>query len=168
MQFQKKLGIRHSQLLKTINKFKGLNFRQQVIYKNKNFVVINDSKATSFSSTINILESLNKVHWLIGGIPKSGDNFFMSKKKCINFKAYIYGKNKNHFIKILKNKIRYEYFKNLKSALKKTIYDIKNEKNQIGNTILFSPSAASFDSYKNFEDRGKKFNELFKKLYLNK
>ena len=50
----------------------------------------------------------------------------------------------------------------------KTIYDIKNEKSQIDNTILFSPSAASFDSYKNFEDRGKKFNELFKKIYLNK
>ena len=164
----KKLGIRQSQLLKTINKFKGLNFRQQIIYKNKNFKVINDSKATSFSSTINILESLNKVHWLLGGIPKSGDNFYMSKKKCINFKAYIYGKNKNHFIKILKNKIRYESFKNLESALKKTIYDIKNEKSQIDNTILFSPSAASFDSYKNFEDRGKKFNELFKKIYLNK
>jgi len=164
----KKLGIRQSQLLKTVNKFKGLNFRQQVIYKNKNFKVINDSKATSFSSTINILESLNKVHWLLGGIPKSGDNFYMSKKKCINFKAYIYGKNKNHFIKILKNKIRYESFRNLESALKKTIYDIKNEKSQIDNTILFSPSAASFDSYKNFEDRGKKFNELFKKIYLNK
>ena len=164
----KKLGIRQSQLLKTINKFKGLNFRQQIIYKNKNFKVINDSKATSFSSTINILESLNKVHWLLGGIPKSGDNFYMSKKKCINFKAYIYGKNKNHFIKILKNKIRYESFRNLESALKKTIYDIKNEKSQIDNTILFSPSAASFDSYKNFEDRGKKFNELFKKIYLNK
>ena len=164
----KKLGIRQSQLLKTINKFKGLNFRQQVIYKNKNFKVINDSKATSFSSTINILESLNKVHWLLGGIPKSGDNFYMGKKKCINFKAYIYGKNKNHFIKILKNKIRYESFRNLESALKKTIYDIKNEKSQIDNTILFSPSAASFDSYKNFEDRGKKFNELFKKIYLNK
>ena len=164
----KKLGIQQSQLFKTINKFKGLNFRQQVIYKNKNFKVINDSKATSFSSTINILESLNKVHWLLGGIPKSGDNFYMSKKKCINFKAYIYGKNKNHFIKILKNKIRYESFKNLESALKKTIYDIKNEKSQIDNTILFSPSAASFDSYKNFEDRGKKFNELFKKIYLNK
>ena len=164
----KKLGIQQSQLFKTINKFKGLNFRQQVIYKNKNFKVINDSKATSFSSTINILESLNKVHWLLGGIPKSGDNFYMSKKKCINFKAYIYGKNKNHFIKILKNKIRYESFRNLESALKKTIYDIKNEKSQIDNTILFSPSAASFDSYKNFEDRGKKFNELFKKIYLNK
>ena len=55
-------------------------------------------------------------------------------------------------------------FRNLKSALMKTIYDIKNEKNQINNTILFSPSAASFDSYKNFEDRGKKFNELLKKF----
>jgi UDP-N-acetylmuramoylalanine--D-glutamate ligase len=35
-------------------------------------------------------------------------------------------------------------------------------------TILFSPSAASFDSFKNFEDRGKKFNTLVKKLNLKK
>ena len=55
-----------------------------------------DTFLTNSIGTLNILESLNKVHWLIGGIPKSGDNFFMSKKKCINFKAYIYGK-KNIF-----------------------------------------------------------------------
>ena len=35
-------------------------------------------------------------------------------------------------------------------------------------TILFSPSAASFDNFKNFEDRGEKFNTLVKKLNLKK
>ena len=35
-------------------------------------------------------------------------------------------------------------------------------------TILFSPSGASFDSFRNFEDRGKNFNKLVKKLNLRK
>ena len=42
---------------------------------------------------------------------------------------------------------------------------IKKEK-FINKTILFSPSAASFDSFKNFEDRGLYFNKLIKK-HLN-
>jgi UDP-N-acetylmuramoylalanine--D-glutamate ligase len=42
---------------------------------------------------------------------------------------------------------------------------IKNKKSS-KQTILFSPSAASFDSFKNFEDRGYYFNKLVKK-YLN-
>ena len=42
--------------------------------------------------------------------------------------------------------------------------DIKKEKNNEHKTILFSPSAASFDSFKNFEDRGKKFNFFIDKL----
>ena len=101
-----KLKLKKKYLFKTINRFNGLNFRQQIIYNTKNISVINDSKATSFSSSINILKSLGKVYWLVGGIPKSGDNFFMTKKECLNFKAYIYGKNKNYFIKKLKNKLQ--------------------------------------------------------------
>jgi len=46
--------------------------------------------------------------------------------------------------------------------------DIKLEKNIKHKTILFSPSAASFDSFKNFEDRGEKFNNLVRKLNLKK
>ena len=62
----------------------------------------------------------------------------------------------------------YQSFNYLKDALKKIIFDIKNEKKNEHKTILFSPSAASFDSFKNFEDRGKKFNILVKKLNLKK
>ncbi len=163
-----KLKLKKKYLFKTINRFKGLNFRQQIIYNSKKLTVINDSKATSFSSSINILKSLKQVYWLVGGIPKSGDRFFMTKKQCLNFKAYIYGKNKNYFIKELKNKLRYEYFDNLQNALKKIIFEIKSQKINLHSTILFSPSAASFDTYKNFEERGKKFNQLLKNFNLKK
>jgi len=165
----KKLGVKKSILFKTVNNFKGLKFRQQIIYENKKFTLINDSKATSYSSSINILKSLKKVYWVIGGIPKIGDKFLMSKNQCSNIKAYIFGNNKNSFIKKLKNKVKYEYFDDLKKALKKIILDIKlNKKEKEQQTILFSPSAASFDTYKDFEDRGKKFNQLIKKLDLKK
>ena len=164
----KKLRLNKTNLFKVINSFKGLKYRQQIIYQSKELTLINDSKATSYSSSINILKSLKKVFWIVGGVPKSGDQFLMTKKDCINFKVYIYGKNKNHFIKQLKNKIDYQSFNNLKDALKKIIFDIKREKKNEDKTILFSPSAASFDSFKNFEDRGKKFNTLVKKLNLKK
>ena len=87
---------------------------------------------------------------------------------AVHWGVAIYGKNKNHFIKQLKNKIDYQSFNNLKDALKKIIFDIKIEKKNEHKTILFSPSAASFDSFKNFEDRGKKFNILVQKLNLKK
>ena len=164
----KKFRLKKTNLFKVINNFKGLKYRQQIIYQSKELTLINDSKATSYASSINILKSLKKVFWIVGGVPKFGDQFFMTKKDCINFKVYIYGKNRNYFIKQLKNKMDYQSFNYLKDALKKIIFDIKNEKKNEHKTILFSPSAASFDSFKNFEDRGKKFNTLVKKLNLKK
>ena len=163
----KKLGVKKNILFKTLFSFKGLKFRQQTIYKSKKFTLINDSKATSYSSSINVLKSLKKVYWIVGGIPKTGDKFLMPKNQCSSIKAYIFGRNKNSFIKELKNKMKYEHFDDLKQALKKIILDIKEEKKKKEHkTILFSPSAASFDSFKNFEDRGKKFNQLIKQLNL--
>ena len=67
-------------LLKTLNKFKGLKYRQQIIFKNKNLTIINDSKSTSFASSENLLKNLNYVYWILGGIPKKSDQFKLSKK----------------------------------------------------------------------------------------
>ena len=162
------LKLKKNKIFKSINNFKGLKYRQEIIYKSKKITLINDSKATSFSSSLSILKSLKNVFWLVGGIPKKGDKFLLSKKKCLTFKAYIFGKNKNYFVKHLKNKINFQKFKSLEDALRKIIFDIKLKKNSAHKTILFSPSAASFDNFKNFEDRGEKFNKLVKKLSLKK
>ena len=117
------LNLNKNKVLQSINKFKGLKYRQEIIYKSKNITLINDSKATSYSSSLSILKSLKNVFWLVGGIPKKGDKFLLSKKKCLTFKAYIFGKNKNYFIKQLKSKISFQSFINLEEALKKIIIE---------------------------------------------
>jgi len=159
----KKLNLQNNKIFKTINKFKGLRYRQQIIYNNRKITFINDSKATTFASTINILKLLKKVYWLVGGIGKLGDKFTLKKNECRNIEAYIFGKNKNFFIKQFKNKVSYRCSKDLKSAVKQVLNEINNCRNNLHKTVLFSPSAASFDSFKNFEERGEYFNLLLKK-----
>ena len=150
-------------LLKTLNNFKGLKYRQQIIFKNKNLTIINDSKSTSFASSENLLKNLNYVYWILGGIPKKSDQFKLSKKHCKNFKAYIFSKHHKEFKKNLKNKIIVKNLKNLKDILNEIFLDIKKKKLE-KNIILFSPAGASFDNFKNFEDRGLYFNKLIKKF----
>ena len=62
--------------------------------------------------------------------------------------------------------MRYKSFLDLKSLIQKLTIEVKADKKKIHKTILFSPSAASFDNFKNFEHRGKYFNQLIRK-YLN-
>ena len=161
----KKLKLKKNLLFKTIQKFKGLKYRQQIIFKKKNLIIINDSKSTSFSSSISILKTNRNIFWLIGGIFKKGDKFKLGKKNLKNVRAFIYGKNKKFFNKELKKKVKTKNFRNLNNAVKNIFSLIKNE-NLDTNTILFSPCAASFDSFKNFEDRGLYFNKLIKN-FLN-
>ena len=165
IELSKKLNFKNDLLLKAVQDFKGLEYRQQIIYKKNNLTIINDSKSTSFSSSIGILKKNSNIYWLLGGIHKKGDKFNLSKKHFKKIKAFIYGKNKKFFNKKLNGKIKYKNFYNLNDALKNIFIQIKKKK-LIQQTILFSPCAASFDSFKNFEDRGFYFNKLIKK-YLN-
>ena len=165
MAISNQLRLKKKIVFETLNRFNGLRFRQQIIYKNSFLTIINDSKSTSFSSSISILKNKLNIYWLLGGIPKKGDKFSLPKKYYTNVKAFIYGKNKKFFSKQLKGKIQYSNFNNLNDALKR-IFLIINKKNFPKKNIIFSPSAASFDSFKNFEDRGNYFNKLIKR-YLN-
>ena len=165
IEISKRLKVNNNILKRTIQKFKGLKYRQQIIFKNKYLTIINDSKSTSFSSSVGLLKANQNVYWLLGGIHKKDDKLFLSKRYYKNIKAFIYGKNKNFFNKSLSKKVSIENFDNLKDALKK-VFKIINKHKQIHKTILFSPCAASFDDFKNFEDRGFYFNKLVKR-HLN-
>ena len=100
----------------------------------------------------------------LGGIPKKGDQFKLLKKNCKNFKAFIFGNYYKEFKRNLKNKMIVKNLRNLKDILKFISLDIKKQKLK-KNIIFFSPAGASFDSFKNFEDRGLYFNELVKQLF---
>ena len=89
-------------------------------------------------------------------------NLNYQKKKCKNIKAYIFGSHNREFIKILKNKLEIKKFENLEETLK-VIFSKINIQQSKKNIIFFSPAGASFDSFKNFEDRGHYFNQIIKK-----
>ena len=162
LKVSKILKLKNNLLLKSLKNFKGLSFRQEIIHNSKFLKIINDSKATSFSSSEKLLKSLKNVYWIIGGLPKKGDKFLLKKNDCKKIKLYIFGKNQKFFINELKNKMVIKTFLNLKSLIAKVFLDIKNENNFIKKTILFSPASASFDTFKNFEERGRYFNKLIK------
>ena len=162
LKVSKILKLKNNLLLKSLKNFKGLSFRQEIIHNSKFLKIINDSKATSFSSSEKLLKSLKNIYWIIGGLPKKGDKFLLKKNDCKKIKLYIFGKNQKFFINQLKNKMAFKSFLNLKSLIAKVFLDIKNENNFIKKTILFSPASASFDTFKNFEERGRYFNKLIK------
>ena len=161
----KVLKLKKENLFRVLNKFRGLKYRQQIVFKSKNLTIINDSKATSFSSSASILKSLSNVYWIVGGMAKKGDKLLLPRSHCKNSKAYIFGKNKIFFINKIKKIMKYESFTSLKFLIEKIFIDVKNNKNHNHQTILFSPAAASFDVFDNFEERGKYFNNLIRKIF---
>ena len=165
LEISETLNLNNKTLIRTLNRFKGLKYRQQIIYEHKNLTIINDSKSTSFASSENLLKNLKNVYWILGGIPKKGDQLNLSKKHCKNFKIFIFGNNYEEFKMNIENKMIIKHLIYLKDILDEIFFDLKDNKTK-KNIIFFSPAGASFDSFKNFEDRGKYFNQLVKK-FLN-
>ena len=162
----KKLKINLKKVVQVTNKFRELDYRQQIIYNSKKLMIINDSKSTSLSSTKLLLESFENIYWIVGGLAKKGDKLNLHKKYFDKIRAYIYGKDRIFFSNILFNKIKHSVFRTLNDSIKLVFQDLNkiNEKKKI---ILFSPSAASFDQFENFETRGLYFNKIIKK-YIKK
>ena len=167
IELAKKLKLKNYLLQKTIKNFKGLKYRQQIILQKKNLTIINDSKSTSFSSSVGMFKKDSNILWLLGGIYKKGDKLELKKKDLSNVTAFIYGENKNFFIKQLRSKVKFKNYINLEDAVK-NVFSIIKTKRSIKYTILFSPCAASFDSFKNFEERGLYFNRLVKRFMYGK
>ena len=162
----KNLKLSLKKIINVANKFKQLEFRQQIVYQSEKLIIINDSKSTSLSSTLPLLKSLKNIYWVLGGIAKKGDKFKLEKKHFKKIKAFIYGKDKLFFSKVFLNKIQYKISKNLNHALLQVFKDLKKNGGQ-KKILLFSPSAASFDQFSNFEKRGEYFNKIIKKHLKN-
>tara|TARA_Y100001970_G_scaffold111429_1_gene139083 strand:- start:1905 stop:3182 length:1278 start_codon:yes stop_codon:yes gene_type:complete len=156
----KKIKLNKKIILKTVNSFNGLIYRQQIILNKKKITIINDSKSTSFSSSLNLLKTYKNIFWIVGGLAKKGDRFLLPKRYYKNINCYIYGTNKSFFINVFKKKLKFQLFDKLSQIVKKIKIDSIYKENI---NIIFSPAAASFDQFSNFEHRGRYFNSLIKK-----
>ena len=91
LELGKKIKLNKNIIFKAVNIFKGLNFRQQIVLSSKKITVINDSKSTSFSSSLNLLKSYKNIFWIVGGLAKKGDRLNLPRKYYKNINCDIYG-----------------------------------------------------------------------------
>ena len=162
----KNLKVSEQSFVNSLKSFKGLPHRHEIIFKNKNRIFINDSKATSFESSKLALKNNKNIFWIVGGQPKHGDRFILEGVKKNIIKSYIIGKNINFFKQQIKNRIKFEEVKTIKKAIYLILKDIKKLKCKYA-TILLSPASASYDQYTSFNERGNDFKKQVRK-YGNK
>ncbi len=157
----KLLKIREKFILNSLNSFKGLPHRYEIFFKKKNFIFINDSKATSFEAAKFALKSTKNIFWILGGFPKKNDKIKLKNLSKNIIKAFIIGQSTNFFKSQIQNKVNFKITNNLKNSILQIFKEnhlFKKEKNY----ILLSPAAASFDQFLNFEKRGEEFKKLSK------
>jgi len=160
----KNLKINEKIIIKAVNKFKGLPHRQEVVFLKKNLLCINDSKATSFDASLQSLLNYKNIYWIVGGLPKLKDHFYIKDVKKNIHKAYIIGKHTSFFKKKINNYVPSIISTNIQNAINDVSKDIKLN-NNLQSTILLSPAAASFDQFSNFESRGVYFKNLIIKKF---
>jgi len=141
--------------------YSGLKYRMEVIGYHKNICFVNDSKATNAEAAREAIISCDNIYWILGGLEKDdGINQIKNSFKNIK-KAYLIGSSIKSFSKTLLEKdIDYEICVTLDVAIKNSIFDAL--KNNFKSTILFSPACASYDQFKNYEERGGAFNRYIK------
>ena len=157
----KQFGVDNEAIKEALNNFAGAEHRMEFVRRFKDREFYNDSKATNNTSTITALSSFETpVILLLGGLDR-GLPFDELGKYMDNVKAVVcYGETKDK-IEAFCDKINIPVTKvdNLEEATRYA-YNISEK----GDTILLSPACASWDQFKSFEERGKKFKEIINNL----
>jgi len=145
-----------------LREFPGLPHRMETVLELDGVLYINDSKGTNPPATLRSIESFSKnpVVLILGGRDKNGD--FESLKEAVRRNAravVLMGEAAGKIEKALDGTTEIHMAESLKGAVSTARSLAKR-----GDVVLFSPACASFDMFRDFEDRGRKFKEEVKLL----
>lgn len=157
-------GIGETKIINAIKTFKGLGHRMELVGNIDNINFINDSKATNAESTENALKSYKNIYWILGGKAKEGGIKMLEPYFSIIEHAFLMGEASDDFAKTLDGKVEYVKCQTLQNAFDIAYKKALSEKKSKQINILLSPACASFDQWKNFEERGEYFCKLVKEL----
>jgi UDP-N-acetylmuramoylalanine--D-glutamate ligase len=158
----KLVGIRKETIRNSVTNFQGAAHRLEKVLKIHHVQYINDSKATNVNATYYALDSMAApVVWIVGGVDKGNDYrelmpLVREKVKAIVCLGLDNSKIKETFGNVVD--LMVETFA-MEEAVK-VAYKIAER----GDIVLLSPACASFDLFKNYEDRGNQFKEAIKNL----
>jgi UDP-N-acetylmuramoylalanine--D-glutamate ligase len=156
------VGIRKQKIREAIQSFEALEHRMEYVSTVRGVEFINDSKATNVNSTWYALESMTKpVILILGGIDKGNDYSLIRELVKEKVKAIVcLGMDNRKIHEAFQNEIQVMVnTTSAEEAVKAAFHFAKK-----GDVVLLSPACASFDLFKNYEDRGKQFKEAVKDL----
>ena len=156
------LKIRKETIRKSLEHFQAVEHRLEHVLKINKVNYINDSKATNVNAAYYALDSMqSSTVWIVGGIDKGNkyeELFSLVNEKV---KAIIcLGKDNKKIFENFENLVEYiTEVKSMSEAVKEAYTIAKSNDN-----VLLSPACASFDLFKNYEDRGEQFKAEVRKL----
>jgi UDP-N-acetylmuramoylalanine--D-glutamate ligase len=149
------LGIDSASIDEGLASFPGLPHRMERVAGRNGVTFVNDSKATNPASTAPALAAFDRIHWIVGGRAKSDD-----LDACAPFfdhvaRTYTIGEAGPRFAALLSKIMPVEECGTLAMAVAAAALNARS-----GETVLLSPACASFDQFRDFEDRGETFRRL--------
>jgi len=146
-----------------IASFPGLAHRMEDVGHIGKTVFINDSKATNADATARALAVYPDIFWIAGGKPKEGGIEALSSYFPRVRKAYLIGEAAAQFARTLDGKAPYEMAEVLETAVTHAAADAAAS-TVPAPIVLLSPACASYDQFKDFEQRGDSFRSLVARL----
>jgi UDP-N-acetylmuramoylalanine--D-glutamate ligase len=156
------IDIRKEKIREALQTFESLEHRMEKVGTIKGVEFINDSKATNVNSTWFALESMNKpVILILGGVDKGNDYDVLKELVAEKVKAIVcLGTDNTKIHEAFGDIIPLMLNTDNAEEAVKTAYHFSNK----GDVVLLSPACASFDLFKNYEDRGNQFKQAVKSL----
>jgi UDP-N-acetylmuramoylalanine--D-glutamate ligase len=158
----KLMDIKNDDIRQSLSNFKGVEHRLEKVARVRGVEYINDSKATNVNSTWYALQSMKTpVVLILGGTDKGNDYRLIEslvKDKC---RVLIFlGKDNTKLHAFFDGKVERTIDVHSMQDAVSQAYDIAEK----GDTVLLSPCCASFDLFKNYEDRGTQFKTCVRNL----
>jgi UDP-N-acetylmuramoylalanine--D-glutamate ligase len=153
------LGLAEEPIEEGLRTYPGLPHRMERIRNKDGVAFVNDSKATNPTATAPALAAFERIRWICGGQAKT-DNL----DECAPWfghvaKAYTIGEASELFASLLSPHMAVSECVTLERAVGEAAGEAER-----GDTVLLSPACASFDQFRDFEDRGDQFRELVEGL----
>jgi UDP-N-acetylmuramoylalanine--D-glutamate ligase len=158
----KLMDIKNEDIRKSLSDFKGVEHRLEKVARVRGVEYINDSKATNVNSCWYALQSMtNKVVLILGGTDKGNDYSEIEPLVAEKCHTLIFmGVDNSNLHQFFDGKVENIIDTNSMEDAVKQAYKVA----QKGDTVLLSPCCASFDLFKNYEDRGEQFKYYVRRL----
>ncbi|MFD1789089.1 UDP-N-acetylmuramoyl-L-alanine--D-glutamate ligase [Sphingomonas floccifaciens] len=153
------LGIDATAIDRGLQSFPGLPHRMERVATRGGVLYVNDSKATNPTSTAPALAAFDRIHWIVGGQAKTDDLDACRPGFGNVVQAYVIGEAAPMFARLLELDMPVSQSGTLDQAVRDAAANA-----QAGETVLLSPACASFDQFRDYEDRGARFRAAVEAL----